>query len=298
MVSLEGRTAIITGAARGLGRSHALRFAELGASVVVNDNGTGPDGAGADGSPAQAVVDEIIAKGGKAVAHVGSASDFQHARGLVAQAVDTFGRLDVLVNNAGFLRDRTIVQMSEQEWDDVIEVHLKGHYAPLHHAAVYWRQQKKAGCDVRASVINTSSGSGLRGNPGQLNYAAAKAGIAAMTLVAAQELKRYGVRVNAISPVARTRLTLQTPGWDEKLKVADGAFDTWAPENITPLVAWLASEESRMSGQVFSIVGGHIGWQQGWTEKESFDVSGRAWTEDELTDALATLPQSYLPFPA
>jgi NAD(P)-dependent dehydrogenase (short-subunit alcohol dehydrogenase family) len=226
-------------------------------------------------------------------AHIGSASDFQSAADLVALAVTTFGGLDVLVNNAGILRDRTIVQMSEQEWDDVIDVHLKGHYAPLHHAAAFWREQKKAGHEVNASVINTSSGSGLRGNPGQLNYAAAKAGIAAMTLVAAQELARYGVRVNAIAPVARTRLTLQTPGWDEKLKVEEGTFDTWAPENITPLVAWLASTSSSMTGQVFGIVGGHIGWQRGWTEEQSFDVSGRAWTEDELTGALAGLPQSY-----
>jgi NAD(P)-dependent dehydrogenase (short-subunit alcohol dehydrogenase family) len=298
MVSLEGRTAIVTGAARGLGRSHALRFAELGANVVVNDNGAGPDGAGTDGSAAQAVADEITGRGGRAIAHLGSVSDFRTAAELVALAVATFGGLDVLVNNAGILRDRTIVQMSEQEWDDVIAVHLKGHYAVLHHAAVYWREQKKAGHDVRASVINTSSGSGLRGNPGQLNYAAAKAGIAAMTLVAAQELDRYGVRVNAISPVARTRLTLQTPGWDEKLRVADGAFDTWAPENITPLVAWLASTEATVTGQVFSIVGGHIGWQQGWAEQTAFDVTDRAWTEDELTDALASVPQSYSAFPA
>jgi NAD(P)-dependent dehydrogenase (short-subunit alcohol dehydrogenase family) len=298
MVSLEGRTAIINGAARGLGRSHALRFAELGANVVVNDNGAGPDGAGTDGSAAQAVVDEITAQGGRAVAHLGSVADFESAVQLVGLAVETFGGLDVLVNNAGILRDRTIVQMSEQEWDAVIAVHLKGHFAVLHHAAVYWREQKKAGQDVQASVINTSSGSGLRGNPGQLNYAAAKAGIAAMTLVAAQELERYGVRVNAISPVARTRLTLQTPGWDEKLKVEEGSFDTWAPENITPLVAWLASTESTMTGQVFSIVGGHIGWQRGWTEQEAFDVTDRAWTEDELTDALASVPQSYSAFPA
>jgi NAD(P)-dependent dehydrogenase (short-subunit alcohol dehydrogenase family) len=298
MVSLEGRTAIVTGAARGLGRSHAVRFAGLGANVVVNDNGAGADGVGADGSPAQAVVDEIVAKGGKAVAHVGSVSDFQGAADLVDLAAQTFGGLDILVNNAGILRDRTIVQMSEDEWDAVIDVHLKGHYCTLHHAAIYWRGQKKAGKDVQASVINTSSGSGLRGNPGQLNYAAAKAGIAAMTLVAAQELERYGVRVNAIAPIARTRLTLQTPGWDQKLKVEKGAFDMWAPENVTPLVTWLASTDSTMTGQVFSIVGGHIGWQQGWVEKESLDVAGRAWTEDELTDALAKLPQSYDPFPA
>ncbi len=300
MVSLAGRTAIITGAARGLGRSHALRFAELGANVVVNDNGAGPDGVGANGSPAQEVVDEIIAKGGAAFAHIGSVSSFQAAEELVAITVEQFGGLDILVNNAGILRDNTIVRMTEAEWDTVIDVHLKGHYATLHHAAVYWREQTKDGKEVKASVINTSSGSGLRGNTGQLNYAAAKAGIAAMTLVAAQELERYGVRVNAIAPVARTRLTLQTPGWDEKLRVEEGAFDLWAPENITPLVAWLASDDSTTTGQVFNIVGGHIGWNQGWTELISLDHADRAWTEDELAKAMADagVPTQYAAFTA
>jgi NAD(P)-dependent dehydrogenase (short-subunit alcohol dehydrogenase family) len=300
MVSLEGRTAIITGAARGLGRSHALRFAELGANVVVNDNGAGPDGAGVDGSPAQELVDEIVASGGKAVAHIGSVSDFQAAADLVALAVEQFGGLDILVNNAGILRDNTIVQMTEEQWDAVIAVHLKGHYTTLHHAAGYWRAQTKAGHDVNAAVINTSSGSGLRGNPGQLNYAAAKAGIAAMTLVGAQELDRYGVRVNAIAPVARTRLTLQTPGWDEVLRVEEGAFDNWAPENITPLVAWLASEECQITGQVFNVVGGHIGWNEGWTERISLDHADRAWTEDELAKAMADagVPTDYEAFTA
>ena len=298
MVSLKGRTAIITGAARGLGRAHALRFAELGANVVVNDNGAGPDGAGVDGSPAQAVVDEIADAGGTAIAHIGSVSDWGSAEELIGLTVDTFGTVDILVNNAGILRDRTIVQMTEEEFDSVVDVHLKGHFSTLHHAAVHWREQTKAGKDVHASVINTSSGSGLRGNPGQANYASAKAGIAAMTLVAAQELDRYGVRVNAIAPVARTRLTLQTPGWDEKLRVEEGAFDKWAPENVTPLVSWLASEGCPLSGQVFSVVGGHVGWQQGWHEQQAFDLPDRAWTEDELDVALASLPTNVATFTA
>lgn len=290
MVNLEGRTAIVTGAARGLGRAHALRLAELGANIVVNDNGAPLDGLGADDSPAQAVVDEIVAAGGHAVAHIGSVADWNSAAELVRLAVETFDGLHILVNNAGIVRDRTIVRMSEAEFTAVIDVHLKGHFTMLHHCAVYWRGLAKAGRPARASVINTSSGSGLRGNPGQVNYASAKAGIAAMTLVAAQELARYDVRVNAISPVARTRMTVQTPGWENKFEVATGAFDMWLPENIAPLVAWLASAECHVSGQVLSVVGGHVGWQQGWVEKQAFDVGDRKWTEDELGEALADLP--------
>jgi NAD(P)-dependent dehydrogenase (short-subunit alcohol dehydrogenase family) len=296
MVDLHGRTAIITGAARGLGRCHALRFAELGANVVVNDNGAGPDGAGADGSPAQDVVDEITANGGSAVAHIGSVSDFAAAAGLVALAVERFGGLDILVNNAGILRDKTIAAMSEAEWDTIMDVHLKGHFAPLHHAARYWREQTKAGKQVAASVINTSSSSGLFGNPGQVNYSAAKAGILAMTQVAALELARYGVRVNAIAPGARTRLTLATPGLGEIVAKVEGSFDRWAPENVTPLVAWLACDECDITGQAFSIIGGHIGWNKGWHEEISLDHADRAWREDEFAKALsdAGVPKTYV----
>lgn len=291
MNGMTGRVAIVTGAARGLGRSHALRLAQLGARVVVNDNGAGLDGSGADASPAQAVVDEIVRAGGEAVAHVGSVAHWNTAAELVELAVKRFDGLDVVVNNAGIMRDRTIVSMTEGEFSSVIDVHLRGHFFVLHHAAVHWRAVTKAGGHVNASVINTSSGSGLRGNPGQANYAAAKAGIATLTLVAAQELERYGVRVNAIAPVARTRMTLQTPGWDKKLEEAgQGGFDRWAPENVSTLVAWLASDGCPVSGQVFSVVGGHVGWQQGWVEKQSFDVEGRRWTEEELAVALAGLP--------
>jgi NAD(P)-dependent dehydrogenase (short-subunit alcohol dehydrogenase family) len=292
MGNLQGRTAIITGAGRGLGRSHALRFASLGASVVVNDAGGGPDGAGADASPAHEVVEEIRAAGGTAVAHVGSVTDWAAGAEMVELAVSEFGRLDVLVANAGILRDRTLANLSEEEWDSVVAVHLKGHVAPLHHAAAYWRSESKAGREVNGSVITTSSGSGLFGNPGQANYAAAKAGIAALTLVAARELERYGVRANCIAPAARTRLTLQTPGMGERLdaQITEDGFDPWAPENITPLVAWLAQADCPVSGQVFANRGGHIGHMQGWTEVEAFDKDGAAWTEDELDSALAGLP--------
>ena len=288
MTTFNGRTAVITGAGRGLGREHALLLADLGANIVVNDNGSSADGSGDDATPAQQVVDEITARGGNAVAHIGSVSDWKTAKEMIDLAVDTFGGLDVLVNNAGILRDRTLVNMTEGEWDSVIDVHLKGHFCPLHHAANYWREQSKAGKAVSAAVVNTSSGSGLRGNPGQVNYASAKAGISIMSVVAARELERYGVRVNAIAPVARTRLTMAAPGLKDRLGVTDG-FDKWAPENISPLVAWLASDECAVSGQVFTVMGGHIGWQRGWEEQQSFDRDSR-WTVDEIADALAVIP--------
>jgi NAD(P)-dependent dehydrogenase (short-subunit alcohol dehydrogenase family) len=284
MTSLAGRTAIITGAGRGIGREHALLFAKLGARVVVND--VAADSAS---NPANDVVSEIRALGGEAVAHSGSVSNWNSAKELVELAVDTFGGLDVLVNNAGILRDRVLVNMSEQEWDSVMDVHLKGHFCPLRHAAAYWRAETKAGRPVAASVVNTSSGSGLRGNPGQINYASAKAGIAAMTVVAARELDRYGVRVNAIAPVARTRLTDSVPGLADRFAPPAEGFDKWSPENISPLVAYLASTESHATGQVFTVLGGYIGRQQGWTEQESIDRDER-WTVDGLASALAHLP--------
>src|ERR687892_1856970 len=207
MGALDGRVAIITGAGRGLGREHALLFAEEGAKVVVNDLGGDIHGEGADRAPAQQVVDEIEKMGGEAVANVDSAADWDGAQRLIQTAIDTFGDLHVLVNNAGILRDRVIVNMTEEEWDAVIHVHLKGHFCPTRHAAAYWREQSKAGKEVKASVINTSSTSGLLGNPGQTNYGAAKAGIAAFTQICAMELPRYGVRSNAIAPAPRTRMT-------------------------------------------------------------------------------------------
>ena len=288
MTLLNGRTAIITGAGRGLGRAHALLFSELGASVVVNDSGAALNGQQGDLGAADTVAEEIRAIGGQAVAHVGSVSDFTAAGELVELAISTFGGLDILVNNAGILRDRMLVNMSEAEWDSVIEVHLKGHFSPLRHAAEYWRSEAKAGRTRDAAVVNTSSGSGLRGNPGQVNYASAKSGIAMMTLVAARELTRYGVRVNAIAPVARTRLTENAPGLGDRIG-AGGGFDKWAPENISPLVAWLSAPECRLSGEVFSVVGGRIGRQQVWTEQEVYERDHR-WTIEELRAALDHLP--------
>jgi NAD(P)-dependent dehydrogenase (short-subunit alcohol dehydrogenase family) len=288
MGDLSGRTAIITGAGRGLGRSHALRFAQLGANVVVNDM------ADSDSNPAQEVVDEIRRAGGSAVAHTGSVSDWDSGKAMVDLAVSEFGGLDILVNNAGILRDRTLANMSEAEFDAVIDVHLKGHFVPLRHAAEHWKSRSKAGETVNAAVVNTSSASGLFGNAGQTNYASAKAGIAAMTIVAARELTRYGVRVNCIAPAARTRLTLQTPGMGERLEEQAQAagFDLWAPENVTPLVAWLSQADCTSNGQVFKVSGGHIGLQQGWTEVEVLDKDGAAWTEDELDAKLTFAPST------
>src|SRR5438105_11335916 len=212
---LDGRVAIITGAGRGLGREHALLFASEGAKVVVNDLGGDPHGEGADRAPAQQVVDEILAMGGEAVANIDSVSDWEGAKRLVDLAVETFGDLHVLVNNAGILRDRVLVNMTEQEWDAVIEVHLRGHFCPTHHAAAYWREQVKSGAEVNAAIVHTSSTSGLFPNPGQANYGAAKSGIATFSQICAKELGRYGVRSNAIAPAALTLMTLQTPGLGE-----------------------------------------------------------------------------------
>jgi NAD(P)-dependent dehydrogenase (short-subunit alcohol dehydrogenase family) len=283
MGALDGRTAIITGAGRGIGREHALCFASEGANVVVNDLGGAVDGSGDDRSPAQQVVDEITAAGGRAVANADDVCDWEGGKRLVDTAVETFGDLHVLVNNAGILRDRVLVNMSEPEWDSVVHVHLKGHFVPTRHAAAYWRQQTKAGREVKASVINTSSTSGLLGNPGQSNYGAAKAGIAAFTVIAAQELVRYGVRVNAIAPAARTRMTEQTPGLSDIVRApADpAAFDSWDPANISPVVAYLATESCPATGRVFFVQGGQVRLFQPWTMTESIDKDDR-WTVAEL----------------
>jgi NAD(P)-dependent dehydrogenase (short-subunit alcohol dehydrogenase family) len=288
MGALDGRVAIITGAGRGIGREHALLFAAEGAAVVVNDLGGANDGSGSDGGPAQEVVDEILAAGGKAVANTSNVADWSGAATLVQQAVDEFGRLDILVNNAGILRDAFIASMDEAQWDAVIAVHLKGHMAPLHHAAVYWKQQAKAGNTVRGSVINTASASGtFLPNPGQANYGAAKAGIAALTLVAAQELERYGVRANAIAPVARTRLTLATPGLGAMFAapVEEGEFDAFSPANISPLVAYLASERCTLTGKLFAVQGGSIGLLEGWHSIRTTDTD-KPWTIAEVEERL------------
>jgi NAD(P)-dependent dehydrogenase (short-subunit alcohol dehydrogenase family) len=288
MGSLENRVAIVTGAGRGIGRSHALLLASEGAKVVVNDLGGSNAGEGSDAGPAQQVVDEIVAAGGQAVANTDSVSDFDSAAGIVDQAVREFGGLDIVVNNAGILRDAFVPGMTESHWDIVIGVHLKGHFNVLHHAAAYWKEQSKAGNQPNAAVINTASASGTFSViPGQANYGAAKAGIAAMTLVAAEELERYGVRVNAIAPVARTRLTLATPGMGAIFaeEVPEGEFDAFSPDNVSPIVAYLASEKCPLTGQVLAVQGGAVSRLEGWTIAENVEVDG-PWVLDDLPGQL------------
>jgi NAD(P)-dependent dehydrogenase (short-subunit alcohol dehydrogenase family) len=276
----EARVALITGAGRGIGREHALLLSSLGAKVVVNDPGGGTDGAGSDVSAAQQVADEITASGGHAVADTGSVASFADAEAMVAHAIDAFGDLDIIVNNAGILRDRMLVSMEEHEFDAVIAVHLKGTFNVTRHAAAYWRDQAKQGVHRARAVVSTSSGAGLHGNVGQTNYAAAKAGIAAMTLVHSRELARYGTRVNGIAPIARTRLTLQTPGWDDRV-----SGPAWDPGNISPLVAYLASEQCAFTGQMFSVYGGSVGIYSGWSAHTEVRTQGR-WDVKDLGAAM------------
>jgi len=288
--ALEGRVAIITGAGRGIGREHALLFAAEGAKVVVNDLGGALDGSVMSASPAEEVVAEIKAMGGDAVANHDDVAQWEGGARLVQSALDAFGDLHVLVNNAGILRDRVLVNLSEDDWDSVIHVHLKGHFVPTRHAANHWREQAKAGKTVKASIINTSSTSGLIGNVGQSNYGAAKAGIAAFTVIIAEELGRYGVRANAIAPAARTRMTKSTPGLsDHVVKPADAAvFDVWDPGNISPLVATLAMEDCEFTGQVFFVQGGTVRRFQNWTMTETLEKNDR-WEVAELARQLPTL---------
>jgi NAD(P)-dependent dehydrogenase (short-subunit alcohol dehydrogenase family) len=290
MGALDGRVAVVTGAGRGLGREHALALAREGARVVVNDVGAGADGSGSGPDAADAVVAEIRSEGGVAVASYDDVADWKGGEQLVIQAVDEFGGLHVLVNNAGVLRDRMVFNMSEEDWDVVLQVHLKGHFVPLRHASAYWRRLSKGGDQVKASVVNTSSTSGLIGNPGQSNYGAAKAGVAALTVIAAQELGRYGVRVNAIVPVARTRLTEATPGLSDVFRApADpGQFDQWHPANVSPVVAWLASADCAVTGKVLYVQGGTVQPMSGWTKEEGVHRDGR-WTPVELGDAFGGL---------
>ncbi|MBA0047260.1 SDR family oxidoreductase [Mycobacteroides sp. LB1] len=288
MGSMKNRVAVVTGAGRGIGREHALLLAELGASVVVNDLGGSNEGAGTDVGPAQEVASEIVAAGGKAVANTDNIATWDGAKALVEQAISEFGGLDIVVNNAGILRDGFIAAMEESQWDSVIGVHLKGHFAVLRHAAGYWKDQSKAGKPVNASVINTASASGtFLTNAGQANYGAAKAGIAAITQVAALELERYGVRVNAIAPVARTRLTLATPGMSAIFaeEVPEGEFDAFSPANIAPIVAYLADEKCPLTGKVLAVQGGAITLLTGWTSKETVETEG-PWLLDELPNQL------------
>jgi NAD(P)-dependent dehydrogenase (short-subunit alcohol dehydrogenase family) len=286
MGALDGRVAIVTGAGRGIGRAHALLFGREGARVVVNDLGGGTDGSGADAGPAQQVVDEIRAAGGEAVANTDDVADWSGAERLVQTALDEFGALHVLVNNAGILRDRMIANMSEAEFDDVVRVHLKGHFAPLRHAAAHWRDQAKAGTPVAASVINTSSTSGLFGNVGQTNYGAAKTGIATMTIIAQMELDRYGVRCNAIAPSAMTRLIMTVPGADERPPVRTDEWDSRDPANVSPFVAYLATEDCPIKGRVFWVAGGDVGLFQPFAIVDKIHADHR-WTLDELKSEAA-----------
>ncbi|MBV7702695.1 SDR family oxidoreductase [Nocardia nova] len=285
---LDGRVAVITGAGRGIGREHALLFAREGASVVVNDLGGSNAGEGADAGPAQQVVEEIRAEGGNAVANTDNVAQWDGAKNLVDQAISEFGTLDVVINNAGILRDGFIAGLEESQWDAVIAVHLKGHFNVLRHAAAYWKDQSKAGKQPNAAVVNTASASGVTlPNAGQANYGAAKAGIAALTLVAAEELERYGVRVNAIAPMARTRLTLATPGMGAifAAEVGEGEFDAFSPANISPLVAYLATDKCPVTGKVFAVQGGAISELGGWHDVKTIETDG-PWLIDDIAARL------------
>ncbi len=290
MGALDGRVAIITGAGRGIGREHALLFASEGAKLVINDLGGAVDGSGDDRGAAQQVADEIVALGGEAIANTDDIASWDGGKRLIDQAIEHFGDLHVLVNNAGILRDRVLINMSEEDWDAVMYVHLKGHFVPTRHAAAYWREQTKNGKDVKASVINTSSTSGLIGNPGQSNYGAAKSGIASFSLIIAEELKRYGVRVNAIAPAARTRMTESTPGLADIVAVPTDAavFDAWDPANVSPLVAYLATESCPATGRVFFVQGGTVRAFENWSMTDRIEKDER-WTVAELQTEMAKL---------
>jgi len=280
MGSLDGKVAIVTGAGRGIGRCEALLLASEGAKVVVNDLGGDWAGEGKDDRPAQQVVDEIKTAGGEAAANYDDVGSWEGAQKLVQQAIDTFGELNILVNNAGILRDKMSFNMDESDWDSVIKVHLKGHFAPTRFAGAYWREQSKAGKPVTGRIINTSSEAGLFGNAGQANYAAAKAGIAAMTVVFARELQRYGVTANAIAPRARTRMT---EGTFSVPTAGEGEFDVWAPDNVAPIVAWLATDAAGdVSGQVFVVFGGQVHVMAGWDAAGTLQKDNAGWSVDEL----------------
>ncbi len=284
-----GRVVVVTGSGRGIGRGHALEFARQGAKVVVNDLGTEVDGTGSSSGPAGEVVDAIRAMGGEAIANGDDVSDWEGAGRLIGTALDTFGRLDVLVNNAGILRDRMLVNMTPEEWDAVIRVHLRGSFAPSRRALDHWRERAKAGADNDARIINTTSPSGIYGNVGQTNYGAAKAGIAAFTVIAAMEVGRYGVTVNAISPSALTRMTENVSLARRAAERPADAFNPFAADNIAPLVVWLGSPESRgITGRVFNVAGGHVSVAEGWVEGPVVDGSGR-WDPAQLGDIIPDL---------
>jgi len=273
---LDGRVIVVTGAGRGLGRAHAVELARHGANVIVNDLGVALDGSPGDGSVAQGVADEIGRSGGTAIANGDDVSDWEEAAHLVATALETFGRLDGVVNNAGIVRDRMFANATPDEWDAVMRVHLRGHFCVTRHAAAHWRELAKQDGPVGARIVNTTSGAGLLGSVGQAAYSAAKAGIAGLTLVQAAELRRYGVTVNAIAPSARTRMT-ETVFADAMAPPSDpNQFDPMAPDNVSPLVAWLCSSESRaVNGRIFEVEGGKITLMDGWQRAASHDEGRR-----------------------
>ena len=290
MASLDGRVVIVTGAGRGIGREHALFFAQEGAHVIVNDHGGANDGSGGDTTPAEEVAAEVRALGGQAVANTDDVSSWSGAEQMIATAIEVFGDLDVVVNNAGILRDRTLANMTEDEWDSVIAVHLKGHFAPTRHAAAYWRSEHKAGRGKRRNLVHTSSTSGLFSNPGQANYGAAKSGIATMSQIAAKELQRYDVVSNCIAPGARTRLTLATPGLEDIMAAPEAGFDNWDPANVSPLVAYLSTEGCPFTGETFYVKGGVVKRVKSWEMADRIEKSG-AWTVEELADTMAPMAQ-------
>lgn len=284
----EGRVVIVTGAARGIGRAHALELARQGASVVVNDLGVALDGSGGALTPAQEVVAEIEALGGAAVANADDVASWDGAAAMVQQAVEVFGGLDAVVNNAGFVRDRMFVSCSEEEWDAVVRVHLKGHFCVSRHAAAWWRDRSKAGDAVEARIVNTSSGAGILGSIGQSAYSAAKAGIATLTLVQAAELARYGVTANALAPAARTRMT-EGVFTEMMAPVGEGEFDAMDPANVAPVVAWLCSAASSgVTGRLFEVEGGKLSVAEGWHHGPAVDI-GRRWDPAEVGDAVGAL---------
>ena len=291
----DGRIVVITGAGRGIGREHALEFASQGAKIVVNDLGAEVDGTGSSAGPAGEVVDEIRGMGAEAVANGDDVSDYEGAGRLIQTAIDTFGGLDVLVNNAGILRDRMMVNMTIEEWDAVIRVHLRGTFAPMRHASEYWRNRSKEGETNDARIINTTSPSGIYGNVGQTNYGAAKAGIASMTIIAAMELGRYGVTVNAIAPAALTRMTENLGMGAASAAKKPEEFDPLDPGNIAPLVVWLGSPESAaITGRVFNVMGGNISVAEGWVAGPGVDKDDR-WDPAELGGVIPGLVEKAAP---
>ena len=283
----DGRVVIVTGAGRGIGREHALELARQGAKVVVNDLGVSNSGEGSGQGPADEVVQAIRDMGGEAVANGADVADWEQTEALVRQAIDEFGRLDAVVNNAGFVRDRMFVSCSEEEWDAIIRVHLKGHFCVARHAAAYWRGQVKAGEQVDARIINTSSGAGVLGSVGQSSYSAAKAGIATLTLVQAAELGRYGITANAICPIARTRMTEGAFG--DAMKAPEQGFDENDPANVSPFIAWLASSEAcDVTGRVWEVFGGTVTVFDGYRREQTVDI-GQRWDAADLGPAVKDL---------